>query len=472
MRFSALNKLALSTKLALILSGLSLLLVLAIMVSIKASFDQGFERYINQSISERMELLAAQLVGDAGELPQLLHNRRHWERYLRQHLQEAGSASEVAPPTDAQRREQARWRVVSRSIWLLPPGGYEQALEPLPPLDQLRLLPLETSQGLMGYLAWRPIKARESLLEARFAEHQHRLFALIALIAVAFSCLLAWPLSRYLVSPVRRLSEAMGALTHREFQQRVPVESRDELGQLASDFNRLAEALETQDQQQRQWLADISHELRTPLGVMKGELEAMEDGVLPLDQTRVCSLIEEVNQLAQLMDDLHQLAITQISHLRYEFEMLDLAEVLRQLGERVTPLMQQAQLRWSLKLPDQPVWIAADPLRLEQMLMNLAQNSVRYTHPGGEVCVSLSLDKQAFLVWEDSAPGVSEQDLKHLFDRFYRVEHSSQRSLGGSGLGLSILANIARAHGAGIEASASALGGLRIVCRFELAEKF
>src|SRR5690606_15534800 len=95
MRFSALNKLALSTKLALILSGLSLLLVLAVMLSIKASFDRGFERYINQSIGERMELLAAQLVVDANEFDQLLHNRRHWERYLRHQLRDM----EPEPPS-------------------------------------------------------------------------------------------------------------------------------------------------------------------------------------------------------------------------------------------------------------------------------------------------------------------------------------------------------------------------------------
>ncbi len=478
MRFSALNKLALSTKLALILSGLSLLLVLAVMLSIKASFDRGFERYINQSIGERMELLAAQLAVDANEFDQLLHNRRHWERYLRHQLRdmepEPPSTPGAYPQTQPPRRDMARWGVVRRSVWLLPPGGYPQAqaqaTEPLPPLEQLRLLPLHTTDGLLGYLAWRPLKPRDSLLEARFAERQHRLFALIALVAVAFSWLLAWPLSRYLVNPVRRLSGAMGALTRREFQQRVPVESRDELGQLAADFNRLAEALETQDQQQRQWLADISHELRTPLGVMKGELEAMEDGVMPLDQARVRSLSEEVNQLARLMDDLHQLAVTQVSHLRYQFETLDLADVLRQMGERFAPMMQQARLGWTLALPDTPVWILADRLRLEQLLMNLAQNSVRYTDPGGEVYVCLTLGERAMLAWEDSTPGVDEADLAHLFDRFYRVERSRQRSLGGSGLGLSIVANIARAHGASLSASAAPLGGLRVVCSFESAE--
>ncbi len=464
------RRFSLATKLALILSGLSLALVLAIMLAIKTSFDRGFERYLNQTIAERMELLAEQVVADAAEFDQLLRSRRHWERYLKINLREPeppANARQGEPPP----RHPPRWSVVSRSVWLLPPGGYAEAPHPLPPLETLHLLPLESESGLLGYLAWRPVKPRDTALDARFAEHQHRFFGAIALLAVLLSCLLAWPLSRYLVSPVGRLSRAMGALTRRDYEQRVPVESRDELGQLAADFNRLAEALEAHDQQQRQWLADISHELRTPLGVMKGELEAMEDGVLPLDQARVRSLSEEVNQLARLMDDLHQLAVTQVSHLRYKFEPVDLADMLRQIGDRIAPQLQQARLGWQLSVPSEPRWIQADRLRLEQLLMNLAQNSIRYTNAGGEVHVSLDDAGGLTLCWEDSAPGVDEADLAHVFDRFYRVEKSRQRALGGSGLGLSIVANIARAHGARLTADASPLGGLRIRCHFASVDK-
>jgi two-component system sensor histidine kinase BaeS len=480
---------SLATKLALFLSALSLALVLAILLLFKISFDRGFEHYINQTIAERMEHLAVELAQDPERFKQLLGNQRLWDRYLRNYLRDPGGASEASHPVNetargaTPRRELARWGVVRRSVWLLDvkqqyplQNGFRgdepnRAIHAPADIDQLKLLPIFAQGEQLGFLAWRPIKPRDSALDAHFSERQHRLFIWIAFGAVATGALLAWPLSRYLVNPVRRLSLAMGALMQRDYAQRVPVSSRDELSDLARDFNLMAQTLEEQDSQQRQWLADISHELRTPLGVMKGELEAVEDGLLPLDESRVHSLGEEVNQLTRLVDDLHQLAITQVSHLRYEWHTLELNEFLVQMSARLAPLLQQAKLAWVLDLPPEIILIRADSQRLEQLIMNLAQNSIRYTDRGGAVRVTLRGGSLIQLIWEDSSPGVAEKDLMHLFDRFYRVEHSRQRALGGSGLGLAIVANIAEAHGAKLNAEASPLGGLKITVSFNPAEK-
>jgi two-component system sensor histidine kinase BaeS len=462
------RRFSLATKLALLLSALSLALVLVILLAIKTTFDRGFDRYINQAIGERMDALVVRLAQEPHALERLQRDHRLWDRYLRGYLRgpDTGDNPRAEPP----RREMARWSAVRRSIWLLGPNGEFYGRE-LPPLERLRLLPIVVDGEQLGILAWRPIKARESAMDAHFAERQHLLFGWIALFAVLASCLLAWPLSRYLVNPVRRLSLAMGALMQRDYARRVPVNSSDELGELARAFNLMAQTLEEQDRQQRQWLADISHELRTPLGVMKGELEAVEDGVLPLDDARVRSLGEEVNQLTRLVDDLHQLAITQVSHLRYEWKILELTTFIRQMAMRLSPLLQQAKLTWTLDAPDELLWVRVDEQRLEQLIMNLAQNSIRYTNPGGAVRVTLRREKTITLSWEDSTPGVAEQDLEHIFDRFYRVEHSRQRALGGSGLGLAIVANIAEAHSASLSAEASPLGGLTINLGFAAAEK-
>lgn len=473
------RRFSLATKLALILSALSLALVLAILLSIKTSFDRGFERYINQIIAERMDELVVYLARDPADFNKLLHNHRQWERYLRDFLRTPGTSAD-ALQTSAEAREQeqstrrglGRWGVVARSVWLLSPTGEYYGRAPLPPLERLRLVPVVADNEQLGYLAWRPIKPRDNALDAHFAERQHALFGWVAIGAVLASCLLAWPLSRYLVNPVRRMSVAMGALMQRDYARRVPITSSDELGELARDFNVMAQTLEEQDHQQRQWLADISHELRTPLGVMKAELEAVEDGMLPLDDARARSLSEEVNQLTRLVDDLHQLAVTQVSHLRYEWQTVELTKFMEQMAARLLPLLQQAKLAWVLDAPEEFMWIRADSQRLEQLVMNLAQNSIRYTDAGGAVRVTLRrLSGIIELTWEDSMPGVDEQDLAHLFDRFYRVEHSRQRSLGGSGLGLAIVANIAEAHGASLAADSSPLGGLTIKLGFAPAEK-
>lgn len=480
------RRFSLATKLALILSTFSLALVLTILLLLKAGFDRGFERYINEAISARMAGLAQQLAQEPEQFPELLNNARLWDRYLRQFLRdpftEAGSATDTPSVNDSDNagddatvsvsspRDMARWRVIRRSIWLLDVNGEAPGRESMPPVEDLRSLPINTADGVVGYLAWRPVKPRDNALDAHFAARQHQLFLWIAFGAVIASCLIAWPLSRYLINPVRRLSLAMGALTQRDYAQRVPVNSGDELGDLARDFNVMAQALEEQDNQQRQWLADISHELRTPLAVMKGELEAVEDGVMVLDSTLTHSLGEEVNQLTRLVDDLHQLAITQISYFRYQWQSLELGQFMQQMQARLVPLLQQAELEWELQTPEAELWVRADSLRLEQLVLNLAQNSVRYTDRGGKVRVRLERAERIRLIWEDSAPGVDEADMQHLFDRFYRVEHSRQRALGGSGLGLAIVGNIAEAHNAQITARESSLGGLAIVLDFPVAE--
>lgn len=468
------GRFSLATKLAFVLSSLSLALVLIIMLLVKASFDRGFERYINQSIRARMELLGEHLNQSPEELQALVGNPRRWERYLRVYFREirSGGGGEAAGMESGQRlrTDLPRLHFFHRNVWLLGPDRQlpERVRESAP---ELIYLPLGDSRPPTAYLAWRVIKPRDNPLDAHFAAEQHRLFFGIAVAAVLISCLLAWPLSRYLINPVRRLSVAMGQLTRRDYTGQVPVSSNDELGDLSRDFNLMAQALQEQDRQQRQWLADISHELRTPLGVMKGELEAMEDGLLPLDQDRVKSLNEEVNQLTRLVDDLHQLAITQVSHLRYEWQRIELKEFLQKLAERFAPLLQQAQLSWEYEASD-GLWIMTDGYRLEQLFMNLVQNSARYTDPGGRIKVTLRGGNTVTMVWEDSAPGVAPEDLPHLFEHFYRVEHSRQRALGGSGLGLSIVANIANAHGASVSAGASDFGGLRITVNFPRADHF
>lgn len=492
------RRFSLATKLALILSTFSLALVLVILLLLKAGFDRGFERYINEAIAARMAGLAQQLAQEPEQFPELLHNPRLWDRYLRQFLRDpfadTGSATDTSSATEtnplipnenfadenasaggssrdmSSPRDMARWRVIRRSIWLLDANGEAPGREAPPAIEDLRSLPINAADGVVGYLAWRPVKPRDNALDAHFAARQHQLFLWIAFGAVIASCLIAWPLSRYLINPVRRLSLAMGALTQRDYAQRVPVNSGDELGDLARDFNVMAQALEEQDNQQRQWLADISHELRTPLAVMKGELEAVEDGVMVMDAALTRSLGEEVNQLTRLVDDLHQLAITQISYFRYQWQSLELGQFMQQMQARLVPLLQQAELEWELQTPEAELWVRADSLRLEQLVLNLVQNSVRYTDRGGKVRVRLERAERIRLIWEDSAPGVDEADLQHLFDRFYRVEHSRQRALGGSGLGLAIVGNIAEAHNAQITARESSLGGLAIVLDFPVAE--
>ena len=463
-------RLSIRTKLALLLSIFSLLLIVTILLLVQASFDRGFYRYVNEAHLARMQQVVEvveQVAQQPGQWQRLQRDRRYWLEVLRSAYREPVLLGGDEMPPGMLGKPTGRpdgWKKMPM-VWLL-----DDVQRPVfgrtPPPDHLLRLPLRNGDRVLGYLAWKPLQPHDAGAESVFVKKQQRLLLLIAAITLVVCVLVAWPLSQYLVRPIQRLSQAMQTLMQRRYEVQVPVQSRDELGDLAQDFNAMARTLAEHDRSQRQWLADIAHELRTPLGVLQGELEAMEDGVIALEHAAVSSLQEEVRQLKRLVDDLHQLAVTDLGALRYQFEAVDLVALLQSLGARMAQAAELAGLRLQLELPSSSLWIRADAQRLEQLLMNLMQNSVRYTDRGGVIRVRVfaapaSADSVR-LVWEDSAPGVADSDLPCLFERFYRVENSRQRALGGSGLGLAIVANIVSAHGGTVAAEHSELGGLRL----------
>ena len=277
-------------------------------------------------------------------------------------------------------------------------------------------------------------------------------------------------LARVFLQPLKRVAAATHRLAAGSYDTRVAVGSRDELGRLAEDFNRLAESLERNETLRRRFMADVSHELRTPLTVLSGELEALEDGVRPLSRESLASLRGEVNALAKLVNDLNQLALADVGALAYRKETVDIAPLVQQAIESHRERVAERGLALEASL-DQGALVFADADRLQQMFRNLLENAARYTDRGGRVRVALRrADGQVAIEFDDTAPGVPSEALPHLFERFYRVEGSRSRADGGTGLGLSICRSIAAAHGGDIAASASPLGGLRVSVTLPVAQ--
>ncbi len=243
-------------------------------------------------------------------------------------------------------------------------------------LPQLILHPIRHQEQVVGFLGLLPGKPVNQLGELLFIERQAKAFFWIALLMIALSAGLALLLAYTLGRPLKRITAAAKALAIGRYNVRLPVESGDGLGQLARDFNEMAAALEQSEQARRRWIADISHELRTPLAVLlRGELEALQDGIRPLTREAIDSLFSDVMRLNRLTEDLYQLALSDQGALTYRKTLTDPVATLKEDLAALMPEFNSKQL--SVKLIDNtpgPVSLYADADRLSQLFRNLLKN--------------------------------------------------------------------------------------------------
>lgn len=304
-----------------------------------------------------------------------------------------------------------------------------------------------------------------------FAQQQQQALWWAGALAIFIAAIAAWLLASVLRKRLAKLRYSTQQLAAGDYQY--PVLSAfsnrnipDDVGELAIAIEQLAENLANTEEQRRQFMADIAHELRTPLTVLKGELEAVEDGIREPNQVLCKRLQQQTEQLNRLVEDLHTLAQAGAGELSYHWQPLDIVQLVVELQQQMQPTFAAAGLTLSMDNSESAVLVRGDSARLQQVLMNLLNNSLRYTESPGEVRVHMQVSEcDVVLRIDDSAPGVSEEHRRRLFERFYRIDAHRQRASGGSGLGLAIVAQIVQAHGGKVSAEASELGGLSMQIR-------
>ncbi len=266
----------------------------------------------------------------------------------------------------------------------------------------------------------------------------------VGLLALVFGSILFWQIT----SPLRALTQASEAIAGGKLKQRVPVRSEDEIGRLARSFNQMAESLAQADVQRRNLLADIAHELRTPLTVIQGNLEALMDGVYELTPENVATVHRQTMVLSRLVGDLRDLALAEAGQLNLERKPMDLAEVIATVGKTLEPQAREKGVTLTLDLPEGLAPLNADEQRITEVLFNLLSNALRYTPTSGTITVSAApRDGSIVVSVRDTGPGISPDELPHVFDRFYRANGLRPSSKDGSGLGLTISKQIVEAHG-------------------------
>jgi two-component system, OmpR family, sensor histidine kinase BaeS len=260
-------------------------------------------------------------------------------------------------------------------------------------------------------------------------------------VAVLLSLLFAQRLTR----PIKDLAFAAGEISQGNLHREVETSRRDEVGDLAVAFNRMVRALRAQESLRRKLIADVAHELRTPLGAMRGELEALTDGLIPNDAARLQSLYDETGRLKQIVDAIEDLNQAEASALSLKFSPIALKPFLENIVEGFLPLFQSKKVSLQLHCGEEAI-IDADPERLSQIILNLLSNALRATEKGGSVSVAARrINGEWALSVEDNGSGIREEDLPYVFERFYRGQG------GGLGIGLTIVKELVEAHGGRIE---------------------
>jgi two-component system, OmpR family, sensor histidine kinase MprB len=275
---------------------------------------------------------------------------------------------------------------------------------------------------------------------------------LIGGIGIAAAAGLAAFVATAALRPVRRLTAAAESVAATgDLTERVDVTGQDELGRLAARFNSMLAALEGSVGAQRRLVADASHELRTPLTAVRTNMELLREGKLPEDEQRraLDEALVELDSFTTLLSDLVELARGEERKLRIEDVQLD--DLVADAVERAKARAPQATFVTSLS----PTQVRADPVLLERAVLNLLDNAVKYSPTGAPIEVSV---REGEVVVADHGPGVADEDLPRVFDRFYRA--AAARSKPGAGLGLAIVREAAEAHG-GTASVQSSPGGAR-----------
>jgi two-component system sensor histidine kinase BaeS len=471
-------KIGITYRLFLSILAATSLAILSLFLIMRWNIDRGFYQYLKTLDQSRLEQMA-------GNLEEAYTEHGNWDflrdnpRYVIGNLLNArpddaaagtsnkiedGKDQDMRPPRGPRGGRRSRWPLIVLDAERKPVFGKSEETA------GMDFRPVFHNGKTVGYVGLLPPKQFLNPHQLQFLRQQKSALILAAGGMVLAIMIFSLPLAKRLVRPIRAMTAATDDLASGKYSVRVPFGSSDELGQLARNFNTMALTLEKNEQARRQWVADISHELRTPVAVLRGELEALLDGIHTITPETIQSLHAEAIRLNRLVDDLYQLSLSDIGALTYRKENLDLVKVLRDSLESYRTEFGQKGIRITADFsPEQENMVFGDRERLNQLFGNLLENSMRYTDRGGELVIGLTLTEgKVTLEFQDSLPGVPEKELNRLFERLYRVEGSRSRTSGGAGLGLAICKKIVEAHEGKISAHPSQLGGLLIRISFPI----
>lgn len=326
---------------------------------------------------------------------------------------------------------------------------------------------LRASGEQVGYLVMAPNSIDQRLGFARAIVFPA---GIISFVLVVFLVVVAILLMRRFVNPLADVIFAARAVASGNLETRIPMKGPQDLRSLSESFNEMASSLERSDRERRDMLADIAHELRTPLSIIRGRLEGIVDGIYSENGSQVSMALEQTYLMQRLVDDLRLLTLAETRQLPFDMRSINTADIIERVLEMFSAEAQEKNISLSFREKDGNLSAFVDPQRFEQVMSNLIGNSLRYVPEGGRVwVVARETSEGVRIAINDNGPGIPEEDLPFIFDRFWRKEKSRTRASGGSGLGLSIAKQLIEAQDGRIEARNLPEGGLQVEIRIKVA---
>lgn len=449
------------------------------------AFDR-YERYVEKQITDQLQNALAVYYLSNGEswrgieqhlLPLLPHRERHLKKLTMVLL-------------DEKEQPIAAW-----------PRGVEERWRDTNFLTRGTRIPIQIDDRQVGTL-WLPTSRAMGVegTRARVSSWLIGGFLISILISSVIAFGVSYLLANRLTRPLHQLAEATHEVKKRRFDLRLPVPSRDEVGTVVKAFNEMNEELQRGEQIRRNLVADVAHELRTPLTVIQGQLESIQQGVLPPSVESVMPILDEVIRLNRLVEDLRQLTLAEAGKLPLRMIPTDVNRIIQRIVDIFSVDAEARNIRLEVTTDEKTIEIQADPDRLTQIIINILGNALRYSPEKSLIRIgatrilsSEGLDlyqwcqsngkpmeekrqlnsssiqgqekapegrENSVLIWvTDQGPGIAPDHLPFVFDRFYRSAASRDRETGGAGLGLAIAREFVLAHGGQITVANRREGG-------------
>ncbi|VAW43368.1 hypothetical protein MNBD_CHLOROFLEXI01-3749 [hydrothermal vent metagenome] len=266
-------------------------------------------------------------------------------------------------------------------------------------------------------------------------------------------------MSRRLTKPLDSLQDAARAIGDNDLSFRVDISGTEEMVEVGTAFNQMADQLQQSETLRRNLLADVAHELRHPVHILQGNLQAILDDVYPLEKAEIARLFDQTRHLSVLVNDLHLLTQAEARQLPLHKQAVDMGALVKETAVTFRSSAAENKVKLQVELLGAMPTVHVDADRMRQIVNNLLTNGLRHTPADGQILVSVEqIDATLQICIKDSGSGIAAADLPHLFDRFYRTDSARSRDQGGAGLGLAIVRVIVEAHGGGVTAVSDGIG--------------